>query len=460
LDRLPIMRISPILVLVAFPSFVLACGNPPENGNTTWAEGASQDGTSSDSQDSVSTQTETPGDGDGDGDPGDGDGDGGFKFDTIVELDAALDCSCEGVGAFDYLWVADTAAHELSKLDTNTMQEVARYVTRPDGIGDPSRTSVSVDGRAVAVANRHGGVTKVWANVEDCEDQNGVPGIQTSSSKDDVLAWGEDECVAWHNPSEPWTTNRPVAWAAGEFNDETCVWEQQAVWTAGCPGGISFPSQAFGQDPNSYVHLLDGETGETLEAITVNGYSCYAWGPYGGAVDPDDNFWFTINGQQGLIKVDRESFTYELFPPPPFNAYGITVDSVGRPWVRTYSQTGVARLDPDTQTWEFAATDGGQGGLAQGPEGRIWTLTTSGVVAFDSETLEILDQFDSNCGFGGKGVSVDGAGRIWLAGGNSAVRFDAETGVSDCYMGYSSAYTYSDMTGFGVANAAGCAPVG
>ena len=62
---------------------------------------------------------------------------------------------------------------------------------------------------------------------------------------------------------------------------------------------------------------------------------------------------------------------------------------------------------------------------------------------------------DSLVKYLGKGLSVDGAGRIWRAGGSGAVRFDSDLGTSSCFSGYTSAYTYSDMTGFGIANTAG-----
>ena len=61
----------------------------------------------------------------------------------------------------------------------------------------------------------------------------------------------------------------------------------------------------------------------------------------------------------------------------------------------------------------------------------------------------------------GKGVSIDGAGYVWRAGWGKATRIDVQNGTYQVYDGLDpGAYSYSDMTGFGVANAAGCKPEG
>jgi hypothetical protein len=91
---------------------------------------------------------------------------------------------------FTYIWVANSPQGTISKLDTRTIIEEGRYRSRPDTYGDPSRTSVNLSGD-VAVANRSGGLTKIYARVGDCQDTNGTPGIQTSSGKDDILDWGQ-----------------------------------------------------------------------------------------------------------------------------------------------------------------------------------------------------------------------------------------------------------------------------
>ncbi|MEX1363720.1 MAG: hypothetical protein AB1Z98_11370, partial [Nannocystaceae bacterium] len=93
-------------------------------------------------------------------------------------------CGCE----LAYIWVANSAEGTVSKINTSTMVEEGRYLTRPDGNGDPSRTSVNLAGD-VAVANRFGGLVKFRADASTCVEHNGMPGIQTSSGPTDVLPW-------------------------------------------------------------------------------------------------------------------------------------------------------------------------------------------------------------------------------------------------------------------------------
>lgn len=373
-------------------------------------------------------------------------------------------CDCGMASAFSYIWVANSPESTVSKIDTNTVQEVGRYLTRPDSAGNPSRTSVSISGKAVAVANRHGGLVKIFSEEADCVEKNGQPGIQTSTGAGDVLAWDQDECVHWYRDFPTWSVQRPIAWAPGVFSESTCEWSEEAVWTAGCGGS----SPGFGGDPTTHVHLIDGETGVDVMTVDVLNYSCQGFGPYGGAVDYEGNFWLLQNNGQ-LARVDRDDFTYEIWDHSPGTApYGLTVDSMGRPWVTSYSQTaGAARFDPVTETWAEALDpiliNNGQSGIAQGGDGRVWmgvygiNGNQSGVVSIDPETLDVVDQWPV-VGVQGKGISVDGAGYVWRAGGSSATKIDADDGTSMTYMGLNGAYTYSDMTGFGVANANGCTP--
>src|SRR5687767_2954389 len=86
---------------------------------------------------------------------------------------------CCGDAEWSYIWIANSTQSTVSKINTRTLVEEGRYYTR-ETPGNPSRTSVSVDGRAVAVANRFGGVVKIWARPENCAGNN------TSSGAGDI----------------------------------------------------------------------------------------------------------------------------------------------------------------------------------------------------------------------------------------------------------------------------------
>jgi hypothetical protein len=392
-----------------------------------------------------------PGDGDpgdGDGAPGDGDGDsgGGPKWD----VNAIPDSSSQGCGVggngpdFSYIWIANSDQGTMTKLNTETMIEEGRYIMRPDGGGSPSRTTVALSGN-VAISARvdGGGVTKVWANHDDCEESNGMPGLQTSSGANDILAWGVEECVAWHQPmaGKNYWTNRPMAWAPGDFNGGSCSWNNEKLWTSGTGnGGVE-------------VLLIDGDTGNIDETIPIPQMGGDMM--YGGAVDGDGNFWGLQYGTL-IVRVDREDFTVEGFPLPGGPGYGIAVDVEGRVW--TCGDGHASRFDPDTEQWQTTpgAGGGGIGGcMTDGATTLYHSRYPEGVmVAIDTETVTQIDQYIIPAYV--HGVSVDFKGKVWgvTFASTQVFRLDVETEQVDTYGGLIGAYTYSDMTGFGLSTVA------
>ena len=370
------------------------------------------------------------------------------KFDLGVVPDLGVG-TCDGMGGmgmgdpeFSYIWISNTAQGSLTKLDTQTMVELGRYQTRPDTNGSPSRTSVNLSGD-VAVANRNGGVTKVFARLEDCQDTNGTPGIQTSTGKLDILAWGQEECVAWHTPFA-YTTQRPVAWTSGTFNKATCKWEGQKLWTAG----------AVGEGQGIDALLLNGETG-VVEGMVNVPVQVNGFGAYGGAVDAEGDFWFmTYVNSFPLVEVDLETLTYQIYnPPPEVHPYGITIDHNNRVWFGA-DIGATARFDPATNTW--ATIPGVTGlGIQEHPDGYMWmgTFPTTGIQAIDVETMALGPFIPLASPSQTKGVSIDFYGYVWLVDmTDSAWRIDPETLEYDVYTGLDSPYTYSDMTGWGLSN--------
>ncbi len=343
-------------------------------------------------------------------------------------------CGGAGNGGLElsYIWIANSAQGTISKINTTTIIEEGRYQAKPFN-GDPSRTSVNLVGD-VAVANRNGGVAKFWANPDDCVSSNGQPGIQTSSGANDVLAWGQDDCLSWYTELNC-GSNRPVAWTRGEFNDAACTFEEMDLWTV-C---------------DSQVHLLDGETGVIEETINVPGGFPFV---YGGAADADGNFWGLDTGNSSLFRIDNMTYQFQSWGLPG-GGYGITVDSVGRPWV--CGGGGVSRFNLGTSTWDQAG--GGQfgiGGCMTDGDQLIWHSDPGGnLLGFNIETLNIDEQIQLPEYV--HGVSVDFAGMVWGVSfaGSNAYRADPVTDQVDQYNGLIGAYTYSDMTGFALSTVGG-----
>ena len=418
-------------------------GSSPTTGGVDETSGTA--GTATTPGTSASASTTAP----ADTSAGEVESSGGPIFDVGAgETGTPMD-ECCGPAAFSYIWIANSTQGTVSKINTRTLVEEGRYLTR-DTLGSPSRTSVSVDGRAVAVANRFGGVVKIWANAEDCAGNN------TSSGAADIKPWGTDDCVAWYTPFATATSQRPVAWTTGTLDETNCEWNEQKVWTA--EGGGGTVNSGMCSDDVVRVHLLDGETGVVEQSIELN-YPCTTFGFYGGAVDSNNDLWLTrlFENSPGAIRVDFETMEHD--EAPPFYGYGITVDHEGKIW----GATGVpGKWDPATSMWTtIAGSINNYGvGLAEDPTGRMWVGIVGGIQAIDVATMALgptvmFPGEASQC----KGISVDLDGFIWAVPDSQdrAYKVDPEALTYDMIGGLVGAYTYSDMTG-GAINSVACNP--
>jgi hypothetical protein len=435
---------------------LVGCSDPasrPDDGATSLGTGVESAETGNETDESNSNSNGDgdgdPGDGDpGDGDPGDGDPDGGSNHKW--DVNAIPDSSAQGCGVgsgngpdFSYIFIANSGQGTMTKLNTVTMIEEGRYYMRPDGAGSPSRTSVALSGNvAIAARDGGGGVTKFWANPDDCEESNGMPGLQTSTGANDILPWNVEECHAWHQPfvGKNYWTNRPMAWAPGDLNEGSCTWEDEKLWTSGTGN-------------QTEVILLNGDTGDIEQTIPIPQMSGGMM--YGGAVDGDGNFWGLEYGTR-LIRVDRGDFTVQEFAIPGGPGYGIAVDVEGRVW--TCGDGHASRFDPDTEQWQTTpgGISGGIGGcMTDGATTLYHSRYPDGViVAIDTESVMPIDEFIIPDYV--HGISIDFEGKVWgvTFAGSQVFRLDVETEVVDTYGGLIGAYTYSDMTGFGLSSVA------
>jgi hypothetical protein len=449
------MRKTPSIAALV-PTVALACGGPG-NGGRGSADDATSIGPVSLSASSGETGPAT-GDGTSTGSgpatadgttmaPGETSAADGPVFD--VGVGDVPPCSGGGGGGLDfsYIWIANSAQGTVSKIDTQTMTELGRYLVRADAAGSPSRTSVNLVGD-VAVANRFGGLAKIYAREDRCVDGNGMPGIQTSTGAADIRAWGDEECLAWYTPVAQ-NQQRPVAWTAGTYDQRECTYVQQKIWT----------TAAVYNTAGSIVAMrLDGDTGIIEIELPVPELTTTSFGPYGGAVDANDDFWFHSRDSgfpHPLVHVSADGASYEIIPvPDPVAPYGITIDSSGRVWLAGY-QGGTGRYDPLTGTWLTVPGVTGLG-IQEDAQGRMWMAiypwTTTGVVAFDVDSMAIVESFDmTGTAPESRGISIDFDGYVWMVDQtDSAFKIDPATGTWERYQGLTGPYTYSDMTGWGL----------
>jgi hypothetical protein len=381
---------------------------------------------------------------------------GGIKLDVGAPGGGFDGCGCE----LSYIWIANAEQGTVSKIHTRTLEEEGRYYTRADGNGNPSRTSVNLSGD-VAVANRHGGLTKFYSDPSKCEERNGVAGIQTSSGAADILSWDMEECRAWYTEF-PTTNQRPVAWTPGTVTPGTCESTGEQVWTV----GSATPSlPGTGGMGGVIAWLVNGDDGSIAEEVPIDGFSGLQLGAYGGAVDGQGNLYFVpmggiTFGDKFLARVDIETLDVELhLMPAGVSSYGVTVDHTGRPWVSSILGSGAARFDPETEEWDVISGFISAGGLAEGPNDMMWIATNVGANSVDIHTMMPGPVFALPGGGGTKGISVDTDGYVWAIN-EIAYKVNPDNGVPvGSYAGLTGPYTYSDMTG-GALGSVTCPPAG
>ncbi len=367
-------------------------------------------------------------------------------------------CGAGGEVDFSYIWIANSTEGTVSKIDTVTGIELARYRTGPDDLTDPSRTSVNLEGDVV-VANRHGGLVKIAAIGERCVDRNADGIIQTSTGPTDVLAWDSDECVLWYQalPFVPdddggnrWGP-RPVAWDAGIPDpDDSCKRSGARVWV-GWYEGVDANTATF--------RRFDGATGEQVDEVVVPNWAQLplpSVRPYGGATDAQGNFWVLGKNNQ-LVRIDGETLEYEQhYAPIWVDFYGLALDRHGEPWIGG-CDGNVYHFDPATK--QFAATDGVQGcvrGIQIDRDDRGWVAGNDPcrLVEVDTATGTVVDD---NIPLPGcvnpVGISIDVEGYVWVVDkdANRAFKVDPDSHAVVAEVGgLVSPYTYSDMTGAGL----------
>lgn len=354
-------------------------------------------------------------------------------------------------GKFSIIWIANSAEGTVSKIDTVTATELARYRTGP-GSPDPSRTSVNLLGD-VAVANRAGGVTKIAARLKDCVDSDGDGVITTSQGPHDVLPWGEDECVLWHHPI-PFPQGlgnnqggpRGIAWDAGSLS--SCFGDAH-VW-------IGWRDQ-----PNTGIKIrrLDGRTGIEDVTVDVPDWMCeWGHGPYGAAADKEGAYW-GLGTRMTLVRVDPKTLQVERFQGPADRVvYGIAIDAKGNPWLAGWDGS-LWRFEVATKSFQdMGGFPGGPArlrGLAIDSQGHAWVAGNDpcALARYDTTTLSVVTANIPLPGCGEPvGVSIDRDEFVWVVdrAAGRAYKVNPADYTSVTVDGLVAPYTYSDMTGRGL----------
>jgi hypothetical protein len=353
---------------------------------------------------------------------------------------------------FSFIWIANSPAGTVSKVDTVMLKEVARYNTDPMQNSSPSRTAVNVDGRYAAVANRVAGSVTVYASTEeDCIDKNGNGVIDTSTGPADVKPWGQDECQLWNVKINPGNNGneqkgpRPLGWDFADQDPITCEFQTHTLWMGW-----------YGQANQGHFWHLD-DKGNKLGEVTVpvwgNGNS---WGPYGGAVDKNHDFW--VAGWHGpLVRINHADYTYKMWNDPMLanvSSYGMALDKEGDPWFGGCSGSVVTFNTQNEQFINVGSPGGCLRGLQVDAQNRGWIARNGGscLVQVDTVNNTIVNQ---NINLPGcqtvVGVSIDSEGFVWVVDqSGKAFKMNPDTLQAQTVTGFTGPYTYSDMTGAGI----------
>lgn len=375
-------------------------------------------------------------------------------FDLPASPDAGGGGCADGGGggggggtSFSNIWVANAPQGTVSKIDTETAIEVARYRTTTTPSNEPSRTSVNQFGDIAAGHRYAARVVKIAAQPEDCIDINGNGVIDTSTAPDDIRDFGTDECLIWETdlPASTYGT-RAVAWEGGTIDPATCenTNPNPRLWVA------------YGSNPLQ-VYRLDGFTGAQLDSTTIASSGFV----YGGAVNAEGDFWVSDRSGLTLSRVDADDLSVTTYTVPGSNAYGMGVDGEGQPWFATYSGGAgvdfIYRFDPLTETFHSAGgVTGRYRGLAIDREDRVWVAGNSPcrLAVFDRLGDSVIDDAIALPGCADPvGVTIDRDGFVWVVDRGASVAWKVDPvayTIVATVTGLTSPYTYSDFSGSGL----------
>ncbi|MCP4687719.1 MAG: hypothetical protein GY859_06695, partial [Desulfobacterales bacterium] len=322
-----------------------------------------------------------------------------------------------GVDILPFIWVANSAEGNVSKINTLTGDELGRYRTGPTTGTNPSRTTVDSDGN-LWVGNRNtDSAVKIALTPRD---KNGDGVITTSTGADDILPWGADEAIEIYITG---VDRGPRALAIDADNN---------VWIGG-----------YGKNMGYY----DGETGAKLKNIFIN-RSCY-----GALVDRNGTLWVSSKSS-GLTRINNPAGAHTISYLPIGFVYGIGIDADGYIYASAYEQRRLRKVDPDTNSvvFDYYYRNGYRGrGVAVGFDGDVWVANSSYSKVTRHNPSNGKIKATINVRAYPTGVAVDSAGKIWVTNlsGDSIQRIDPATEQIDfTQLGHDGPYNYSDMTGF------------
>ncbi len=331
-----------------------------------------------------------------------------------------------------HIWIANSGETSVSKLDTKTGWEVARYKS----CGNPSRTAVDLNGDVWVGCRSGGQVMKIITQIKQCPDKNGNGKIETSKdangdhkiSGGEMLGFGADECVRFI--VKPNGTSMIRAMGVDKDN-------------YGWAGGWN----------HKKLYRLHPDTGAVVDSINLG---C---NPYGLVIDQKGIIWVAGRGCSKLLRADpKTKQVTQHGGGKQYNAYGINVDVFGHIWGgNCCSYHAAFRYNTLTKALTSVKTQGRPRGVATSADGYAFIAndTTHSIAKINAQTLTVEGNTSLGPGRFPVGIAVDFDGFVWAVNQqkSSASKIDPKTmQVVGEYPVGKSPYTYSDMTGYTLNN--------
>jgi len=363
----------------------------------------------------------------------------GLEYNTVADQ---LQLSEKAV-TLPFIWVPNSNEGTVSRYDTVTGKELARYRTGPDSNGNPSRTTVDLDG-SVWFGNRNTGTVVKIALPESGKwvDKNGNGVCDTSQDtngdgiieSNEVLPWGQDECVV----------------------------QEVLIGNSGSgPRGIAIDSNndlwagTYSLNTGNKFYHINGETGAIMDTVDISPYQSY-----GAVIDKNGNIWSSCISNY-VLKINPSTKAVQKIDLST-SSYGIGIDKNGHVFVAGWGDDIITKIDADTGTIIKTASQGDTNcrGVAVTNDGDVWVVNSQNgaVTRLDND---LNNKATISVGSGGwesttTGVAVDAEGKVWACNYNDGYlnRIDPSTNSIDLSVqtpglngGVGMHYSYSDMTG-------------
>ncbi|MDN3515170.1 MAG: hypothetical protein NG747_12325 [Candidatus Brocadia sp.] len=355
--------------------------------------------------------------------------------------------------ALPFIWVPNNEG-TISKVDTETGNELGRYRIAPFSNCSPSRTTVDLKGNCWVGNRQAGTVVKVGLyEAGQYIDRNGDGVIQTSMDTNgdgnitggEILPWGEDECVLYEVVLIPGLEG---TFAPGQYPGpyDTNYWGT-------APRGLAIDANNnlwAGTYSTSKYYYINGENGAILKTVDVSPWGHHA---YGTVIDIQGILWSSGHTSNHVLRLDPST------DPPTINtvdighfAYGLGLDYFDHLFISGWDWGLLSRVSlyMDVKEWTKPLTYGSRG-VTCTSDNDVWLANSwyGTVLRHDND-----GNFKVSIPAGAEptGVAVDAAGKVWVCnnGDEYIKRIDPATNAIDlskAILGSGGHYSYSDMTG-------------